>query len=88
MYSLLIQVNLYIRQPRICTLYEEIYRKADAFLLVRLNHVFLPVISDLLITHNNSSLISVFIEKADDLSLLSIIDMLKSHLLYNLVLQK
>lgn len=81
-------INLYTRQPRICNLYEELYRKADSILLIRLNHVFLPVISDLLITQNNSSLITAFIEKADDLSLLSIVDMLRNHILYNMVLQK
>lgn len=81
-------VNVYIKQPRICSLYEELYRKADAALLLRLNHVFLPVVCDLLVTQNNSSLISVFIEKADDLSLLSVVDMLRNHILYNFVLQK
>lgn len=85
---LLNYVNYYIKQHRICNLFEELYRKADATLLLRLNHVFLPVICDLLITQNSASLIAVFIEKADDLSLLSIVDMLRNHILYNFVLQK
>lgn len=81
-------VNYYIKQPRICNLYEELFRKADPALLLRLNHVFLPVICDLLITQNNSSLITVFIEKADDQSLLSVVEMLRNYILYNIVLQK
>jgi hypothetical protein len=85
---LITQVNLYIKHPRICSLFEELYRKAEPGLLVRLNHVFLPMICDLLITQNNSSLITAFVERADDLSLLSIVDMLRNRILYNIVLQK
>ena len=85
---LLNYVHYYIRQPRICSLFEELFRLADQALLFRLNQVFLPVVCDLLITQSNASLISTFIEKADDLSLLSIVEMLRNHILYNLVLQK
>jgi hypothetical protein len=78
----------YIRTPAICTIFNELYQKADGVSIMKLNYIFLPIVSDLLISLKTPQLICTFIAKADELTLMSLVDILCSHLLYHLVLQK
>lgn len=80
--------DLYIRFPAICKLFNDLYLKADRVTIMKLNYIFLPIVSDLLISLNTSPLISTFVAKADDLTLMSLVDILCSHILHHMVLQK
>lgn len=80
--------DLYIRTPSVCLIFNDLYLKADHVTTLKLNYIFLPIVSDLLISLNTSQLISTFIAKADDLTLMSLVDILCSHILHHMVLQK
>lgn len=78
----------YIRAPAICSIFNELYQKAEGVSVMKLNYIFLPIVSDLLISLKTPQLISTFIAKADELTLMSLVDILCSHLFHHLVLQK
>jgi hypothetical protein len=80
--------DLYIRTPNICLIFNDLYLKADYVTTMKLNYIFLPIVSDLLISLNTSQLISTFVTKSDELTLMSLVDILCSHILHHMVLQK
>lgn len=86
--SLVLFVDQHHRTPAICSIFNELYLKADGVSLVKLNYIFLPIVSDLLISLKTTQLISTFVAKADELTLISLVDILCCHLLHHLVLQQ
>ena len=63
-----------IERPAVCQLFEYLYSRCTPSLLLAVNYTLLPIITNLVDSNYSCRLLHLFIQKSDDMTLLSLID--------------